>query len=108
MVKGQEQALKSEYVQAIKRCSNDGERKVLEQWAAFVNLYSKDIKEFPEYVHNMALNQCSTSAVVIDTKERPVPEVAGSYPLFWTNRPKTGDQMEVMLYSEVMHDLIGS
>ena len=102
VVKGHEQALNNEYMQAIKRCSNDSDVIIFKQWAKFVQLYSKYITEFPEFAHNMALNQSPTSAVAIDTRDLPMPEsVANSYPLFWTNNPSAEDPMEVITTSFV-------
>ena len=64
------QALYNDYMEVIRAGYNDND--AIKQWGRFAQLYSPYIKKFPEWSHNMAINQSPSSFVAKDvTKLQP-------------------------------------
>ena len=75
----------------VMRAGFDETSDAIGQWARFAQLYSPYIKKFPEWAHNMALNQSPSSYVAIDTSDLSG-EQGGTYRYHWSNRPTAEDR----------------
>ena len=97
---GQHNVLNDDYLEAIDAATNPEDISALKLWAKFVQLYAPNIKESPDFAHNMAINQAPSSVVCQDTLALEAPEMSNGYPLKWDNIPEADDPMSVKIMTQ--------